>query len=145
MFYLDTSVLIAALTPEPASKAVLDWLAAREAGSLSISGWVNTEVSSALAIKLRTKALTLTERAEILTAYHRLVEESLTVEAISARHFETAARFVDQYELGLRAGDALHLAIASERGLTLATLDRRLAEAGPKLGAATLFMETVQA
>jgi len=143
MFYLDTSVLIAALTPEPASEAVLDWLAAQEAGSLSISGWVSTEVSSALAMKVRTKALTLAKRAQVLTAYHRLVEESLTVEPVSVRHFETAARFVDQHDLGMRAGDALHLAIASERGLTLATLDRRLADVGPKLGAATLFMETV--
>jgi predicted nucleic acid-binding protein len=36
--------------------------------------------------------------------------------------------------LGLRAGDALHLAIASQHGATVYTLDQRIAEAGPALG-----------
>jgi hypothetical protein len=44
---------------------------------------------------------------------------------------------VDQQGLGLRAGDALHLAVAAEHGATLWTLDVRLAEAGPVLGVAT--------
>jgi predicted nucleic acid-binding protein len=48
--------------------------------------------------------------------------------------FLAAARFVDQHALGLRAGDALHLAIASEHGATVFTLDQRLAEAGPAFG-----------
>ena len=45
--------------------------------------------------------------------------------------------FVDQHALGLRAGDALHLAVASVKGETLHTLDERLAEAGPVLGVPT--------
>jgi hypothetical protein len=39
------------------------------------------------------------------------------------------------FELGLRSGDALHVAVALDHGLTVATLDRRLAEAGNRLGA----------
>jgi predicted nucleic acid-binding protein len=39
--------------------------------------------------------------------------------------------------LGLRAGDALHLAVCAEHGATLCTLDQRLAEAAPSVGVAT--------
>ncbi|MBB4632784.1 hypothetical protein GGQ98_002411 [Sphingosinicella soli] len=131
-------MVIAALTPEASSAKVHDWLSGRE--ELSISAWVRTEVSSAFAIQLRTGRLSLEQRADALTVFNRLVDESLVIEPVEARHFEIAARFVDQHELGLRAGDALHLAIASQRGLVLATLDQKLAEAGPKLGAATLLL-----
>lgn len=41
------------------------------------------------------------------------------------------------HAIGLRAGDALHLAVAAEHGAVLVSLDRRLVEAGSALGAAT--------
>jgi hypothetical protein len=56
---------------------------------------------------------------------------------VTGQHFRTAARFVDRHELRLRAGDALHLAVASEQGATLVTRDKTLAAAGPALGAPT--------
>jgi predicted nucleic acid-binding protein len=56
---------------------------------------------------------------------------------VTGRHFRSAAQNADQHALGLRAGDALYLAIASEAGAILQTLDRRLAEAGPSLGIPT--------
>jgi predicted nucleic acid-binding protein len=56
---------------------------------------------------------------------------------VTAAAFHTAATFADQPALGLRAGDALHLAIASEHGATVYTLDRRLADAGPAVGVPT--------
>jgi predicted nucleic acid-binding protein len=54
--------------------------------------------------------------------------------------FRTAARFADHYVLGLRAGDALHLAICSDHGATLCTLDRGLSEAGAALGVKTMLL-----
>lgn len=56
---------------------------------------------------------------------------------VTGAHFRAAAKFIDQHALGLRAGDALHLATASERGATVHTLDQRLADAGPVLGVPT--------
>ena len=66
-----------------------------------------------------------------------MVADSLTVLALSGRHFRMAAAFVDQHTFGLRAGDSLHLAVASDYGASVHTLDRRLAEAGPRLGVST--------
>ena len=59
---------------------------------------------------------------------------------MTAGHFRIAARFADQYALALRAGDALHLAIAGDKGASLCTLDRRLAEGGMALGVNTLML-----
>ena len=66
--------------------------------------------------------------------FNKLIAESFTVLSVTGAQFRAAARFADQYALGLRAGDALHLAIASEQGATVHTLDQRLADAGPALG-----------
>jgi predicted nucleic acid-binding protein len=41
---------------------------------------------------------------------------------------------VDRHDLGLRAADALHLALAADRGLRLVTLDARLRAAALALG-----------
>lgn len=54
--------------------------------------------------------------------------------AVSQEHFRLATKLVDRHELGLRAGDALHLAIVSDHGATVHTLDQRLAAASVALG-----------
>lgn len=72
--------------------------------------------------------------------FNRLVAESFTVLAVRGGPSQAAAKFADQHRLGLRAGDALHLAIASEHGATVHTLDQRLAEVGPALGVPTQLL-----
>ena len=60
--------------------------------------------------------------------------------ALDLAPFAMAARLSDQHAAGLRAGDALHLAICAHRGATLSTLDRRLSDAAPVLGIATMSL-----
>ena len=138
--YLDTSVLVSALTHEPKSGAVLTWLDVQEPDQLVISDWVVTEVSSALSIKIRSGQISTTARSAALSAFARLCAEGVAVLPISGLHFRMAARFADQHGLGLRAGDALHLAICADHGAALRTLDRRLGEAGPVLGVDTVVL-----
>ena len=72
--------------------------------------------------------------------FARLFSGTFTVLPISDTHFREARGFLDQFVLGLRSGDALHLAIARGAGHTICTLDARMAEAGARLG---LSMELV--
>ncbi|HEX3887477.1 MAG TPA: type II toxin-antitoxin system VapC family toxin [Phenylobacterium sp.] len=134
--YLDTSVLVAAITHEPSTARIQAWLAARASDELTISDWVTTEVSSALSIKLRRGDLDLAQRAAALAAFHRISADSLSAVAVLPSHFQVAAHYADRHDLTLRAADALHLAVCAAHGATLVTLDRRFAEAALQLGVA---------
>jgi predicted nucleic acid-binding protein len=133
MSYIDTSVLISALTRETATEHAQEWLAAQES-DLYISDWTITEFSSALSTKLRTRQISISERNTALAAFNHLMGSSFEILPVSPGHFRTAARFCERSELGLRAGDALHVAVAMEHGTQIVTFDRRLAEAGNLLG-----------
>ncbi|ATQ69937.1 type II toxin-antitoxin system VapC family toxin [Methylosinus sp. 3S-1] len=130
---------MAALTLEARTAQIQSWLYDPTPGSLAISEWTVAEFSSALSIKLRTGAVDAALRADALAALARLCSDSFALLPITSNEFHTATRFVDQFALGLRAGDALHLAVSAAHGATLCTLDKRLAEAGPPLGVSTLI------
>jgi hypothetical protein len=140
MLYLDTSLLVAALTNEPETARMQGWLGQQPGGELAISDWVTTEFSSALSVKLRTRQIEPVHRADALAMFTRLAMESFTVVPVLRLQFRTAARFVEQHALGLRAGDALHLAICADHGATLCTLDRRLSDAASALGLKTMLL-----
>lgn len=140
MIYLDTSVIVAALTKEAATPSIYAWFDEQDESELAISDWTLTELSSALSVKLRTGNLSLEQRAAALATFNSLVTESFTVLGVTGAHFRAASKFADQHTLNLRAGDALHLAIAAERSATVCTLDHRMAKAGPALGVPTLLV-----
>ncbi len=125
---------MAALTNEAATGRVQIWLSQQDPAALLISEWVATEFASALSIKVRTHALTIDDRARVAGAFTRLKSESLTVVPVTREHFLTAARFAEHYEIGLRAGNALHVAVAAGHGATICTLDNRLADGAIALG-----------
>ena len=80
MLYLDTSVLITALTNEPRTAETQTWLAAQNPDELIISDWVVTEISSALSIKLRTGQLTEDDFSRMSMAIGKMYQSKLTID-----------------------------------------------------------------
>ena len=140
MLYLDTSVLVSVLTHELRTTTAQKWLATQDANLLAISDWVVTEFSSALSIKLRTGQVGLDQRGAALALFTQMSTDTFRIFPLERASFRTAARFCDLPALGLRAGDALHLAICAEHGATLCTLDQRLGQAAPLVGVASMLL-----
>ena len=134
MIYLDTSFIIPTLVQEATSDKVVEWLDRQGNGTLVTSAWADTEVSSALSLKVRTTQISVEERAKALSVWQNMKSDIFRVVAVVPADFETASRFLDQVELGLRAGDALHLAIAASNKLVLVTFDNRMAAAAAYYG-----------
>ena len=134
MNYLDTSVLVAALTNEASTERVQDWLDSHVELDLVISPWVATELSAALSLKMRTGVINPRQRSQALVVFREMVARSFRVIPIDSAHFEAAAGIADQTMLGIRAGDALHLAVLLGCGAALRTLDRRLMDGADALG-----------
>lgn len=136
MIYCDTSLVVAVLAREPSSYRAQDWIAALDTAELCISDWVVTEFSGALALKARTGQISPELRAAIKTRWQSFLASAWSVEEVRRDAFELAARFCDLQNSALRSGDALHLAVASLGGHSLATLDRAMAEAALAVGVA---------
>jgi predicted nucleic acid-binding protein len=131
---------VAALTNETRTPDAQAWLQVQPTDSVAISEWTITEFSSALSLKLQVGAISADQRAMSLASFTRLADRSLQVITITGGMFRRAAGFADQHNLAIRAGDALHLAVALDHGAELWTLDERMARAGPALGVATRLL-----
>ena len=129
MIYVDTSVLVSALTIEAKTARMQSWLEAQAVGELAISDWVCTEFSAALSIKLRRGRLTEPQRIAVLERFRLLATQNFVMVPVVSAQFQAAALFADQAAIGLRAGVALHLAITAHHGATIVTLDQQRAKA----------------
>lgn len=134
MAYLDTSLVVAALTREARTAAVQAWLTSQAPEALAVSEWTLAEFSAALSMKVRTRQLDAISRAHALAAFTALVRDTFGVLRVTGADFRFAARCADRHDSGLRAGDALHLAIAANRGEELLSLDRVQVKAALALG-----------
>jgi predicted nucleic acid-binding protein len=139
MLYLDTCVLLALLTPEvhsPPASAFLE----QAAETLAISPWSATELHSALALKVRTGALSATDADRVLEVFESSLAPGLLWLDLEADDFRNANACLRGWSTSLRAADALHLAIASGRGATLCSLDAPFVQAAQQLGLAALLI-----
>ena len=135
MIYFDTSALVPLVVPESASGAMHAWLAERLAEDHAISDWTVSEFASALGMRARAGTLQASQLGAAWAQFQRQVVERCLVLTPSAEQFAAAAELALRFDLGLRAGDALHVAIARGAGAaTLVTLDRTMAAAASRLG-----------
>ena len=141
--YLDTSLVVTALVTEPSSEAIVQWLDRNRAHRFVVSDWVIAEFSAALCSKLRSRQISADAQEHALAALSDLISGEFECLQVSREQFRQAAAFANRSFVGLRAGDALHLAIASSNAIKLCTRDRLQAEAGAGLGVLTEFVPSL--
>jgi hypothetical protein len=140
MFYLDSSVLVSAVSAETATDVVLKWLSVHT--DVLTSDWLITEAVAALSQKRRMGVLAEEEHAQALAVLHRQIGRTFSSVPVTRQDFRLAARFAERADTRLRAGDALHLAIASAAGATLVTLDKGQSRAGELLQLQTMLLQS---
>ena len=132
MLYLDSSVAVALLVNEAHSIRVDTWLIAQQGQEIGLSKWVETEVAAALSAKFRFGRIDDRLLDEARHKFSSLAASSRRL-PIATQHFDIAARFAAVVDARLRGADALHMAVSSEAGAVLCTLDRGQAEAAKVL------------
>ena len=134
MTYLDTSVLVPLYVNEQGSAEARRLLASRPPSELAISEWSRTEFVSAVGIRVRMKTLDRQAAGNIIGAFYRLASRALTLWPVETADFTLASRYLEKVELSLRAGDALHLAIASNHGADIYSSDHVMLKCAHRLG-----------
>lgn len=74
------------------------------------------EFSSLLAREIRMRGLTAETARQAIARFEEMLEESFAVLLLSAVDFSLAKNYLVRFDTELRAGDALHLAIATNHG-----------------------------
>ena len=135
MLYFDTSFLVPLILPEAASDKVAAFVRELPAAQFTISHWTRVEFSSLLAREVRMDALDAKAAARADARFEGAVQESFSVILPNADDFGLAKEYLGRFETGLRAGDALHLAIArNHRAEVIYSLDKTFIRAGKILG-----------
>ncbi len=139
MFYLDANLLVALCVDEPASARVDAWLAGQSGEVIVTSAWSLAEAASAIGIKVRRRDISAATASSALELLDVRILPLLEVIEPPAAVFRRAELLLRDFALGLRAGDALHLAICLDLDqVVLATADAALAGAARRLGQAAV-------
>ena len=115
MIYIDTSALVPVFIREPKSEAVISWLES-SGERLAISEWSLVEFASAATIKVRTGQVAPNLAKQSTARAREFARKHCTVAVPGREEFRRAAELAGDGSLKLRAGDALHLAIAESLG-----------------------------
>ena len=127
MVYLDTSVLIALFSNEDTTSRITLWYA-NETRPLIAGDWCVTEFASALSLKERTGQLSREQTDAAWELFSEFCNGGLRLLPLDREVYTQAAQLVRDSKNGLRAGDALHLALALHvEAKAFFTLDNRLA------------------
>lgn len=131
MTYLDTCVVAALLVPEPQSDKVQQAL--NHVHRPVISRWVDVEFYGLVARHFRMKLLNQEKARHIIQTYQTLSKTHFGYVDIEQQDFDLASQLVATLGLGLRPGDALHLAICQKHQNRLFTIDIAFLKIAKKL------------
>jgi predicted nucleic acid-binding protein len=96
-----------------------------------VSHWIRVEFSSLIAREVRIGGLEVQAAARADARFEAMLDESFFVLLPNADDFGLAKRYLGHFETRLRAGDALHLAVANNhRAAMIYSLDKTLLKAG---------------
>ena len=130
MLYFDTSFLVPLILPEATSDKIAAFVRRLPAEDFAGSHWTRVEFSSLIAREVRMGGLDVEAAVRADARFEAMVTESFLVLLPNADDFALAKRYLGQFETRLRAGDALHLAVAkNHRAEVIYTLDKTLLEA----------------
>jgi hypothetical protein len=133
MIYLDISFIAPLAIAEASSESVEAFLLRRKA-ELATSQRTRVELAGLVARRTCMGELDANQADTIRAACDRLLGETFTMQTVANADYATAVALLAKPDTGLRAGDALHLAIAKNHKVkTMYTLDRGLLKAGKRL------------
>jgi predicted nucleic acid-binding protein len=134
VLYFDTSFLAPLILPEATSDKIAAFMRRLPAEEFTVSHWTRVEFSSLIAREVRMGGLDVRAAARADVRFEFMVDESFSVLLPNADDFSLAKRYLGRFETRLRAGDALHLAVANNhRAAVIYSLDKTLLQAGKVL------------
>jgi predicted nucleic acid-binding protein len=131
--YLDASAILPILITERSSHVVNRFLN-DQPDPLVVTEFAAAEVASGLSRLARMGAIDRASADRHLADFDLWRERLSQPLDIQASDFRLASDFVRRLDLGLRAPDALHVAVCRRADLSRVTVERRLASAAEALG-----------
>lgn len=132
-FYLDASAIVPLILRDAHTETMSRWLV-NVSDELIVSDFAALEVAAVISRQVRMNCIAEQKAALALALFDEWTDRAAVRMAVSAQDFLLAESFVRDFATKLAAPDALHLAIASNRGYRLATFDARLKEAAAMRG-----------
>jgi predicted nucleic acid-binding protein len=137
VLYLDTSVILPLFLPEPTSKAVMAFVDDLPPDELTVSHWTMVEFASVLGRHVRGGRIDGAFAGEVAAHFETLVPGTFRILPPTVADLTLAKQWLADPARGLRAGDALHLAVArNNEARLIVTFDKKMIRAGRHLGLA---------
>ena len=131
--YLDTSVIVPLFVADAHVERARRFLLSSEPECL-VSDYAIAEFTAVIGRKVRAGDLMVAEADSVLVDLRAWAGTAARLVTVEAADLRIATALLSNFALGLRAPDALHIAIARRCGGTLATFDVKMAVSARALG-----------
>ena len=130
--YLDASILVALFTDDALTERAEAYLGGSP--EVVVSDYCGAQFASAVARKVRTRAVPASKVAAVFAAFDEWTERASGRATTEAGDVSVAVTYLRRLDTTLRTHDAIHIAIAQRVGAALATFDERMAASARALG-----------